>query len=97
MWIQKMRRFVRRDDGVTVVVYAAMLAVLGAAAMAAVTTGVQFNRFLRRLIGVVEPETNSAADPEFARDSSGLNAPQVNRKTPAANGPRPGGSPPERP
>jgi Flp pilus assembly pilin Flp len=80
MWVPKIRRFLLREDGVTAVAYAAMLAVVGAVCLAAVTTGVQFNRFLRRLIGAGEPETNGAPHPESARDS-GLGAPQGNTRS----------------
>jgi hypothetical protein len=75
MWTAKTRRFLLREDGVTAL--AVLLALAGVLCLAAVTAGVQFNRFLKQLIGMGRPELDSLPDADFATDSSGLGSPQV--------------------
>ena len=80
MWTAKTRRFLLWEEGVTAVEYAILLALVGVLCLAAVTAGVQFNRFLKRLIDAGKPETNSIAEVEFATDSSVAIAPPVERR-----------------
>lgn len=54
---------------------------LAVVCLAANTTGVRFNRFLKQFIGVVGPETGSVADPEYAQNSCAIQEPQVRTRS----------------